>query len=152
MLLQSVQQEHMAETGVEILHVQTVRGNYEGHTKRDVLQAKEAQRAQAMIRNPSEGDFKGMVSRNLIKNCPVRTSDITNARAIFGPDLTSIQGKTVQRTPAPVLADYVAVPCALVEQNKVVTMAADAFFVDRTAFLIMVSQQIKYITAEHMQV
>ncbi len=37
MLLQSVQQEHVAETGVEVLYVQTVHGNYEGHTKKDVL-------------------------------------------------------------------------------------------------------------------
>jgi hypothetical protein len=45
MLLQSMQQEHHVCTGVEVLHVQTVRSNYEGHTKRDVLEAKEARRA-----------------------------------------------------------------------------------------------------------
>ncbi len=77
------------------MHVQTVRGNYDGHTKRDVLQAKEVRHAQAMTGNPSEGDFKGMVSGNLIKNCPVTTTDITNARTIFGPDLASVRGKTV---------------------------------------------------------
>ncbi len=53
MLLQSMQQEHVAKTGVEVLHVQMVRGNYEGHTKKDMLQAMEAWRAQAMIGNPS---------------------------------------------------------------------------------------------------
>ncbi len=58
MLLQSMQQEHRVCTGVEVLHVQTVRGNYEGHMKRDVLQAKEARHAQAMIGNPSKGDYK----------------------------------------------------------------------------------------------
>jgi hypothetical protein len=116
------------------------------------MQAKEARHAQAMIGNPSEKDFKGMVSGNMIKNCPVTTTDITNALAIFGPDLASIRGKTVQRTPAPVVADYVAVPCALVEQNKVVTLAADVFFVDGMAFLITVLRQIKFITAEHVQV
>ncbi len=83
MLLQSMQQEHRVCMGVEVLHVQTVCGNYEGHTTRDVLQAKEARRAQAMIGNPSEGDFKSMVSGNLIKNCPITTTDITNARKIF---------------------------------------------------------------------
>ncbi len=139
MLLQSVQQEHVAETGVEVLHVQTVRGNYEGHTKKDVLQAMEARRAQAMIGNPSKGDFKEMVSGNLIKNCPLTTNNITNAHTIFGPDLASIRGKTVRRTPAPVVADYVAVPHALVEQNKVVTMAADVFFVDGKAFFTTAS-------------
>jgi hypothetical protein len=135
-----------------VLHVKTVRSNYERRTKRDVLQAKEAQRVQAMIRNPSKGDFKGMVSRNLIKNCPVTTTDITNAHKIFGPDLASIQGKTVQRTPGPVVADYVAVPCSLVEQNGIVTMAADVFFVDGTAFIFTLSRWIKFITVEHVPV
>jgi hypothetical protein len=89
-LLQSMQQEYCVCMGVKVLHVQTVRGNYEGCMKRDVLQAKEAQRAQAMIGNPSKGDFKGMVSGNLIKNCPITTTDITNARKNFGPDLASV--------------------------------------------------------------
>jgi len=73
--------------------VQTVRGNYEGYTKREVLKAKEAHRAQAMLGYLSEVDYKGMVSHNLIPNCPVTSSDITNAVAIFGPDLSSVRGK-----------------------------------------------------------
>ena len=43
-----------------------------------------------------------------------------------------------------------AVPRSLVETNKVITMAADVFFVDGTAFLLTMSQQIKFITAEHV--
>ena len=70
--------------------MQTVRGNYEGYTKREALKAKEARRVQAMMGNSSEADYKGMVSHNLIPNCPVAFSDITNARAIFGPDLPSV--------------------------------------------------------------
>ncbi len=50
------------------------------------------------------------------------------------------------------VADHVAVPCLLVEQNKVVTMAADVFFVDGMAILITVSCRIKFITAEHVPV
>jgi hypothetical protein len=74
----------------DVSMVQTVRGNYEGYTKREVLKAKEAWRAQAMMGNPSKADYKGMVSHNLIPNCPVTSSDITNAKAIFGPDLPSV--------------------------------------------------------------
>ena len=55
--------------------VQTVRGNYEGCTKLEVLKAKEVCRAQAMLGNPSEANYKGMVSHNLIPNCPVTSSD-----------------------------------------------------------------------------
>ncbi len=42
--------------------VQTVRGDYEGYTKREVLKAKEARHAQAMMGNPSKAEYKGMVS------------------------------------------------------------------------------------------
>jgi hypothetical protein len=46
----------------------------------------------------------------------------------------------------------VEVPRLLVQNNKVVTMAADIFFVDGTAFLITVSWHIKFIMAEYLQV
>ena len=132
--------------------VQTVRGNYEGYTKCEVLKAKEAHQAQAMLGNPSKAYYKGMVSHYLIPNCPVTSSDITNARAIFGPDLPSVQGKTVRRKPAPVVADYVAVPRELVAANKTITLVADIFFVDGTAFLLTVSPRIKFVTVEHLPV
>jgi hypothetical protein len=107
--------------------VQTVRGNYEGYMKQEVLQAKEARQGQAMLGNPREKDYQGLVSGNLINNCPISLSDVTNARAIFGPDLVSVRGKTVRKKPAPVVADSVAVPRMLVEANKVIMLAADVF-------------------------
>jgi hypothetical protein len=51
-----------------------------------------------------------------------------------------------------VVADYVAVPCLLVEANKVITLAADVFFMDRMAFLLRVSQRMKFVMAEHVPV
>ncbi len=54
MLIQSAQEQMTKGTSL----VQTVRGNYEGYTKKEVLWAKEAQHAQAMIGNPSKGDYK----------------------------------------------------------------------------------------------
>jgi hypothetical protein len=51
-----------------------------------------------------------------------------------------------------VVADYVAVPCLLEEQNGIVTIAADVFFVDGTAFLVTLSRRIKFIIVEHVPV
>jgi hypothetical protein len=75
---------------------------------------------------------------------------ITNERAIFPPDLPCLQGKTVRRTPAPVVSEYVLVPKKIVDHTKVVTFAADVFFVEGTIFLLRVSRQIKFITAEYL--
>ncbi len=70
--------------------VQTVHGKYEGYTKQEVFKTKEARRGQALIRNPSKKDYRNMVSSNMIANCPFLKSNITNARAIFSPDLASV--------------------------------------------------------------
>jgi hypothetical protein len=56
---------------------------------------REAHQALAMIGSPSEKDYKGMVSSNIMKNFPIIVPDVTNTRNIFGPDLASVQGKTV---------------------------------------------------------
>jgi hypothetical protein len=53
--------------------IQTIRGNYEGYTRKEELWMREAQKAQAMLGNPSKKDFKGIVSSNIIP------SNITNA-------------------------------------------------------------------------
>ncbi len=47
---------------------------------------------------------------------------------------------------------YVAVPRTLIEANKVITLAADVFFVDRTAFLLTVAGRIKFVMAEHVPI
>ena len=60
--------------------------------------------------NPSKNDFKGMVSNNMITNCPITTTAITNAWSIFGKDLASVRGKTMRWAPAPIVGNYVAVP------------------------------------------
>ncbi len=116
------------------------------------MKAKEVRRGQAMIGNPSEGDCRGLVSSIMISNCPIAPTNITNARTIFGPDLASVWGKMVRRTPAPVVADHVAVPHMVVERKKVVMMAADVFFVNGIPFLITLSRNIKFVTVEHLPV
>jgi hypothetical protein len=136
MLLQSTQPEETTRIETAMTLVQTMQENYKGYTKREVLKAKKGHQGQAMIGNPSKGDYRGLVSSNMISNCPIATTNITNAHAIFGPDLASVRGKSVRWTPAPVVADHVAVPRVVVERNKVVTMVADIFFVDGMPFLV----------------
>jgi hypothetical protein len=105
-----------------------------------------------MIGNLSKGDYRGLVSCNMISNCRITPTNITITRAIFRPDLPSVWGKSVRRTPAPVVADHVAVLHAVVERNKVVTMVADVFFVCGMSFLVTLSRNIKFVMVEHLPV
>ncbi len=94
MLMQVNQAQGAQEcaSGAARIHVQMVCGNYEGYTKQEIVQAKQARKAQAMIGNPSKKDFRGMVTNHLVANCPVTHANITNACQIFGLDLASIRG------------------------------------------------------------
>jgi hypothetical protein len=46
-----------------------------------------------MLGNPSEKDFKGMVSINIIPNCPITHSNVTNAQKIFGQTRQAFVGR-----------------------------------------------------------
>jgi hypothetical protein len=79
--------------------VQTVQGNMEGFTKREVEEARKAHEAQAMLGHPTDRNFLGMVRGGMISNCPVTANAVKNAHQIFGPDLAGIRGRTVRRPP-----------------------------------------------------
>ena len=91
-----------------------------------------------MLGSPSKKDLQGLVSGNMITNCPFSLSDVTNAKILYRPDIPRTRGATVRKRPVPVVMDYVAVPRPLVEANKVITLAVDVFFVDGMAFLLTV--------------
>jgi hypothetical protein len=131
------------------LLVQTVRGNYEGFTKKEVLRAKEARRAQGLIGGPSEKDFTALVSSKSIENCPVDRIDVTHAKKLFGPHLQGVKGGTVRRAADPVIESYVSVPRETILGMKVVTMSADVFFIDGIPMLLTLSRRIKFVTTEH---
>ena len=61
--------------------------------KRDILSSK----AQARVGTPTEVYLIDMVSKGTLKNCPVTTVDIFNARHIFGLYLSGVKSKTVRR-------------------------------------------------------
>jgi hypothetical protein len=56
--------------------MQTVRGNMEGFTKREVEEVQKAREAQAMLGDPTDRDVLGMVRGNIISNCPMTANAV----------------------------------------------------------------------------
>ena len=134
----------------ECMLVNTVRDNFKGYTKCNIAKAKEAQRLQGMVGNPTEKEFKGMVRERLIINCPITVQDIENANHIFGPDLANLRGKTTRKKPEHVRVDYVEIPRDLVDMHKYVTLVADMIFVNGLPFLVNSSRGISLVTIEYL--
>ena len=77
--------------------------NQEGFTQREYEGAQEARRAMQLLGFLSERDFEKIVCSNIIVNCPITFDDVKNAKLIFGPDITSLKGKSARRKPASIV-------------------------------------------------
>ena len=82
----------------DLYFVQTVRGGFLWvHQEIDRhSQAKLDRKSRGMVVHPYERDFKSMVSNNMVQNCPITGSGVTNAHTIFVPNLAGTGVKTVR--------------------------------------------------------
>ncbi len=55
---------------------------------------------------------------NIIKNCPVTVEDVNMADQIFGPDMSSLKGKSTRQKPRPVRKDLIEIPKELIAKHK----------------------------------
>ncbi len=132
-----------------MLFIQTIRGNMEGYTQREVEEACAAREAQAMLGHSSDRDFLGMVRSGMVTNCPVSPDAVINANRIFGPDLTGVRGRTVRRPSESVTMSHIQIPRVLLERHQRVTLAVDVMFVNGVTFLVSVSRGLNLVRAEY---
>ena len=72
--------------------------NKEGYSKRQLHDAKKSSDPLAKGYQ-SIPDFKCIIQACLILNYPITPIDVYRVAEIYGPDIASLKGKTVKRTP-----------------------------------------------------
>jgi hypothetical protein len=130
--------------------VNTVRGNFEGYTCKEVERVREARCIQGMIANPTEREFSAMVREKLLTNCPVIVRNVNNAHHIYGHDLANVRGKTTRGKPEHVQIEYVQIPWDFVKMHKYMTLAVDVMFVNGLSFLVTSSRGISLVRIEYL--
>ena len=126
----------------------TVKENERKYTKREMKEAKKAQRLNELIGYPSRVDMEDMLNNNLIKYCPVTPSDYRKAVDIYGVDMGSVRGKTVRVRPGHVRTDVITpLPVSISDLHVSVTLCADIFYVDGDMYLGTLSRKITFVTA-----
>ena len=103
-----------------------------------------------LLRFPSERDFENMVRSNMIVNCPVTFRDVKNAKLIFGPDITSLKGKSVRHNPASVITDYDPILREILKSRKELEVSAYIMFIKKNPFLVSISRRLKFTTIEYL--
>ena len=135
-----------------VLLLNTVSENREGFTQREYEGDRELWRAMHLLGFPSERDFENMVRSNIMVNCPVTFSDVKNAKLIFGPDITSLKGKSVRRNPASIVTDYVEIPREILESRKELEVSTDIMSINKIPFLVSIRRRLKFTTIEYLSI
>jgi len=73
------------------------------YTVKEYANAHKAHSIQDIIGRPATKDFIEYVEKGLIPNCPITKQDILRAKDIQGPNLGSLKGKTMRKTPEKVI-------------------------------------------------
>ncbi len=79
-------------------------------SKRQVTAADTARELYRKLGQPGEAEFYSILTKNLIRNCPVTPDDVRRATHIYGPDVATLKGKTTRKAAAPRAPTFEAVP------------------------------------------
>ena len=95
--------------------VMTLSENRKGYTDRQYDRAKTAWKLYHIIGTPTVENFNALLRMNANQNCPVMVKDVKIAERIFGPDMSSLKGKSTRRKPKPVIKDLVEIPAEITD-------------------------------------
>jgi len=125
----------------------TVEMNKEGFTDRQIKRAERARELYHCVGAPTWRNFKYMLRQNLLKNCPVTVEDINIAEKIFGPDTSTLKGKSTRRKPKVVVDDYIEIPPELIENSADIVLCMDIMYVNKQAIMTAIDKPVRYRSA-----
>jgi hypothetical protein len=127
--------------------INTVKENRVGYTQRQFEQAKRARELYHTVGTPTVESFKALIKMNAIKNCPVTTEDVNNAKKIFETSMSSLRGKSTRCKSTPVREDSIEIPEELISQNREIDLCIDIMYVNECGFMTMIDQTIRFGSA-----
>ena len=95
---------------VDYSFISTVASNESSYHRRQVESARLAGKLHRLFGRPSQGMFEKAVSTNQMKNCPITIEDVKPYFSIYGPDVSTLQGKTTKRNSSAVMTHRFLLP------------------------------------------
>jgi hypothetical protein len=136
----------------DYLFLNTVADNKKNYTQREIEGADRAQKLYIKIERPSsEQEFLDILKNNLIRNCPVTPDDARRAVNIYGPNLATLQGKTVKKqNSATPNHQAIQIPAPIIAKCNSVRIFIDIFWVNGSAYFHTISEWIKFRTVSQI--
>ena len=118
--------------------IQTMAECKDHYMQHEIEAANQAQQFQNIIMRPSDRELMD-VSIERITNCPITQHAIHIAKDIYGPNLGSLKGKTIQRTLPHLPSGVDPVPPQLLKRHPGITITMDILFINNMPFLLSMS-------------
>jgi hypothetical protein len=135
--------ENQKEDGASNL-ISTVAENRQGYTLRQFERAKAARKLYHIGGTPTMNNFKSLLQMNVIQNCPVTVEDVNISENIFGPDMSSLKGKSTRRKPKPVRSNLIEIPKEIITKHHDIDLCMDAMYVNECGMLTAIDRTIKF--------
>jgi hypothetical protein len=118
--------------------------NRKGYTLRQFERAKEARKLYHIVGTPTTNNFKSLLRMNIIQSCPVTVEDVNISEKIFGPDMSSLKGKSTRRKPKPVRSDLIEISKEIITKQHDIDLCMDAMYVNECGMLTAIDRTIKF--------
>lgn len=127
--------------------VQTVDNIKQMYTTREVKAAELARQLFRRLGRPSSKEFRKMIRKGTLLNCPVTIQDVERADQIYGKELGTLKGRTTRQRPK-----HIHVPKRhMTRKNPKIVLAMDIVTIEGVSFLATVSRRLKLITTVRLQ-
>ena len=130
--------------------LEIVQKNIDMFTKKEIERAELVRAVQRQMGHPTDEHMKNIASQQSVKNIPIRTTDVANAKALFGPSVAGLKGWTTRNKARGFPVERVSIPDEFYRLNKFVTIAADVMFVSGVPHFVTYSKKIKLLTVEYL--
>ena len=129
---------------VAVAHIQTVEKNKEGFTAEQLKRAQEARKAYHVLFAPGVQNMKGIMRQNILDNCPVTNEDLRIADAVYGPDISTLRGRSTRPSPKKIVENQIEIPMELLRHNRLVKLYIDIMYINSCIFLTSIDSTVRF--------
>ena len=86
----------------------------------------------------------------MVKGLPITRQDVKVAEEIYGQNLYALKGKTTNQKVNHVIAPIIRIMKQILKECKNITLCIDVMFINGIKFLLTVSRNIDFVTAQYV--
>ena len=85
-----------------------------------------------------------IIRHSIIHNFPVRVEDIDIVEKIFGPGVSTLNGRTMRQSPKVVVDGFIEIPIELIYNNQDLILCMEVMFINQQAFFTTIYKDIQF--------